>query len=171
MSMTKQNTSKTARLCKNISMMVVASVLISSVAVSFHDAFAMGSSPGTCSNRYDGPITAMTIKVGHRTYDPIADPNLTIRLSDAASYTVTYTIQTPAQSSQGNSLAGSTWVDSSAVGYDWGQCINGVGPNQSVTETVTESHPANLAPSAEQNVDWYTLAQSQVTYNIQWTSS
>lgn len=168
--MRKPNIPKTSSLGKNISMLAFASVLISAVAVSSHEAFAMGQAPSTCDNRYDGVITAMKIMVGQRAYNPIAHPDLTFRLQDTKSYTVTYTIHTTAQSSQGNTLGGSTWIDTSSTGYELGQCVNGVGPDQYVTKTVTESHPANLTPGTEQTVTWNTLAPNQVTYNIKWES-
>lgn len=112
----------------------------------------------------------MKIKVGQKIYDPIANPNLTFQLSEAKSYTVILTIHTASMSSQGNTLTGSTWLDTNAVGYQLGQCINSVTPNQEVKLTKTESHPANLEPGTEQTVTWNTLSQTSVTYNIKWTS-
>ncbi len=169
--MTKPNITSPASSSRRLSMTLFASILVLSVAVSAHEAYAMGQAPSTCGNRYDGTITTLKIKVGDMTYNPIAHPNLTFRLQDTKSYTVTYTIHTQSQSSQGNSLGGSTWVDTSAAGYELGQCINGVNANQYVTRTVTESHPANLTPGTEQTVTWNTLVPGQVTYNIKWTSS
>lgn len=151
--------------------MLFAAVLLSAIAVSAHEAFAMGQAPSTCNNRYDGAITAMKIKVGQRIYDPIAHPNLTFKLSEAKSYTVTLTIHTASTSVQGNTLVGSTWLDTSAVGYELGQCINNVSPSQDVTLTKTESHPANLESGTEQTVTWNTLSPGSVTYNIKWTST
>lgn len=151
-------------------MVVFALILLSSTGLSAHYAFAMGQSPGTCGNRYDGPITSMKITVGHKTYDPIAHPNMTIQLQNTRSYTVTFTILTPAQSSQGNSINGTTWYDTSAPGYQLGECVYGVEPNQNVTVTLNESHPGNLAPSATQNVSWSTMTSGSVTYNIKWVS-
>ncbi|MDE1829677.1 MAG: hypothetical protein KGI25_05080 [Thaumarchaeota archaeon] len=155
---------------KNLHMLVFASVLLSSTGLFAHYAFAMGQAPSTCSNRYDGMITTMTITIGHKTYNPIAHPNMTFQLQNTRSYTVTFTILTSSQISQGNSLNGSTWYDTSAPGYQLGECVNGVGPNQNVTLTTTESHPGNLAPAATQNVSWSTLTSGSVTYNIKWVN-
>lgn len=155
---------------KNLSMLVFASILLSSTGLAAQHAFAMGQAPGTCNNRYDGTITAMSITVGHKTYNPIANPGVTFQLQNNRSYTVTFTILVPSQSSQANSLNGTTWYDTSAPGYELGQCVTGVGPNQSVTLTLTESHPGNLAPSATQNVSWSTLTSGPVTYNINWVN-
>ncbi len=157
-------------LSKSLFALAFASILVSSFGIYAHQVFAMGQAPSTCTNRYDGKITSMTITVGHRTYNPIAHPNMTLQIQNTRSYTVTFTIHTPNQSSQGNSLNGSTWFDTSATGYHFGECVNGIGPNQDVTITTTESHPANLAPSTTQTVSWSTLAPSNVTYNIKWTN-
>src|SRR3974377_1725938 len=80
-------------------------------------AFAMGQAPSTCNNRYDGPITAAKIIVGSRTYYPLAHPGLTFQLASNRAYTVQFTIQTPAKSSLGNSLPGTTWYSDSTLGY------------------------------------------------------
>lgn len=133
------------------------------------DVFAMGQAPSTCNNRYDGTITSMKITIGHRTYDPIANPGMTIKLQNTLPYIVTLTINTSNQSVQGNSLNGSTWFSTSAPGYELGQCINNAGPDQKVTITQTEVHPSNLAPSATQTVSWTTLT-SNASYKIQWTN-
>lgn len=155
---------------KNLFALVFASILLSTLVISVHEVFAMGQAPSTCNNRYDGTITAMKITVGHRTYNPIANPNTTFQLSNTRSYTVTFTIHTPSQSSQGNSFSGTTWFDTSAPGYQLGECVGNVGPNQDVTITMTESHPANLAPATTQTVSWNTFGSSDVTYNIKWTN-
>ncbi len=154
---------------KNVFALVFASVLLASLGVSANQAFAMGQAPSTCSNRYDGTITAMKIIVGHtRTYDPIAHPGVTFQLRNDKSYTVTFTIHTPSQSSQNNTLVGDTWYDTSAPGYQLGKCVTGTGPNQDVTVTVTETHPGNLAPQTTQNVSWKTLVPGETTFNIKW---
>jgi len=106
--------------------------------------------------------------VGYKTFDPIAHPGITFQLRNDKSYTVKFTIHTYNQSSQGNSLAGDTWYDTSAPGYQLGMCVTGAGPNQNVVITATETHPGNIAPQITQNVSWKTLVQGEITYNIKW---
>lgn len=145
-------------------------ILVASLGISANEAFAMGQAPSTCNNRYDGTITAMKITVGSRTYNPIANPGVTFQLKNDRSYTVTFTIHTPSQSSQNNTLAGDTWYDTSAPGYQLGTCVSGAAPNQDIRITETESHPGNLAPQTTQNVTWSTLASGQASYSIKWIS-
>jgi hypothetical protein len=167
--MTLENTFRTKNnLGKNAFALVFASILLASLGVSANQAYAMGQAPSTCSNRYDGTITAMKIIVGHRTYDPIAHPGTTFQLRNDKSYTVTFTIHTPSQNSQNNTLVGDTWYDTSAPGYQLGKCITGTGPNQDVTVTVTETHPGNRAPQTTQNVSWKTLLPGETTFSIKW---
>lgn len=143
-------------------------ILVASLGISTNEAFAMGQAPSTCNNRYDGTITAMKIIVGYRTYNPIANPGVSFQLKNDRSYTVTFTIHTSNQSSQNNTLAGDTWYDTSSPGYQLGTCMSGATPNQDITLTVTESHPANFAPQATQNVTWNTLVPGQVAYSVKW---
>ncbi len=161
-------TFNTKNCSKNVFALVFASILIASFGITAHQAFAMGQAPSTCSNRYDGKITAMKITIGHRTFDPIANPGTTFQLRNDRSYTVTFTIHTPHKSSQNNSHGGSIWYDTSAPGFQLGTCVNSVGPNQDVTVTAKESHPSNLAPHATQNVSWNTLVPGNVSYNVKW---
>ncbi len=153
---------------KNLFALMFVIVLVASLGVTANQAYAMGQAPSTCSNRYDGTITAMKITVGYKTFDPIAHPGVTFHLRNDKSYTVTFTIHTPSQSSQGNSLVGTTWYDTSAPGYQLGTCVNNASANQDVIVTMTESHPANLAPQATQNVTWNTLVPGNTAYNVAW---
>ena len=162
---TKNNTGK------SMLALVFVSILLASLGASASQAFAMGQAPSTCSNRYDGTITAMKIVVGHRTYDPITNPGITFQLRNDKSYTVTFTIHTANQSSQGNTLGGNTWYDTSAPGYQLGKCVAGAGSNQDIKVTATEKHPANIAPQTTQNVSWKTLLPGDIAYNIKWINS
>ncbi|MGH2613244.1 MAG: hypothetical protein ACRDFB_09405 [Rhabdochlamydiaceae bacterium] len=145
-----------------------AAILLASLGISANEAFAMGQAPSTCSNRYDGTITTMKITVGHRTYDPIANPGVSFHLKHNRSYTVTFTVHTPSQSSQNNTLAGETWYDTSAPGYQLGVCVSGAAPDQDITTTLTESHPGNLEPNTTQDVTWSTLVPGQAAYDVKW---
>lgn len=147
-----------------------AAALLASLGISLNEVFAMGQVPSTCNNRYDGTITAMKITVGARTYDPVAHPGLSFQLRNDRSYTVTFTIHTPSQSSQNNTLDGTTWYDTDAQGYQMGTCVSGAAPNQDITMTAIEKHPANLAPQTTQNVVWRTLVPSSIEYNVKWVN-
>ncbi|MGI0018774.1 MAG: fibronectin type III domain-containing protein [Nitrosotalea sp.] len=145
-------------------------VLLASTSTFANQAFAMGQAPSTCNNRYDGTITALKVTINRQTYDPIANPGLTVSLDNDKTYDVAITIHTPDSSSQNNTLDGTTWYDTSAPGYQLGTCVNGAGPDQDITVTLSEGHPANMAPDAIQTVTWTTLASGGGQYNIQWTN-
>ncbi len=155
---------------KNLILLGFAAALLASLGMSLNEAYAMGQAPSTCNNRYDGTITVMKITIGARTYDPIAHPGLSFQLRNDRSYTVTFTIHTQNQSSQNNTLDGTTWYDTDVQGYQLGTCVSGAAPNQDMTITATESHPANLAPQTTQNVTWSTLMPGSVTYNVKWVN-
>lgn len=155
---------------KNFLILFFVSILLTPLAVSINEVFAMGQAPSTCYNRYDGTITSMKITVGHKTYDPILNPGVTFQLRNDKSYTVTVTIHMPTQSSQNNTLEGTSWYSTSAPGYYLGQCISGAAPNKDIVIISTEAHPANLTPQTTQNVTWKTLSSNEVTYNIKWVN-
>ena len=155
---------------RNLSTLMFVVILVASLGITANQAYAMGQAPSTCSNRYDGTITAMKITVGHKTIDPIAQPGVTFHLQNNKSYTVTFTIHTPNQSSQNNTQNGTTWYDTSAPGYQLGTCVSNTGADQNVTVTMTESHPANLAPQTTQNVAWNTMVPGNIAYNVTWVN-
>ncbi len=155
---------------RNLSTLMFVVILVASLGITANQAYAMGQAPSTCSNRYDGTITEMKITVGHRTIDPIAEPGTTFHLQNNKSYIVTFTIHTPSQSSQNNTQDGTTWYDTSAPGYQLGTCVSNTSANQNVTVTMTESHPANLAPQTTQNVTWNTMVPGNTSYNVTWVN-
>ena len=87
------------------------------------NALAMGQSPGICPNRYDGPIPSATLTVGNQTYDPIANPGLTITVNSTGVYGLTLVIHTANESSQGNTNNGTTWFDTDLNGFSFGECV------------------------------------------------
>ncbi|MBI5698238.1 MAG: fibronectin type III domain-containing protein [Thaumarchaeota archaeon] len=147
-------------------------LVFSTLYVSFvsNQAFAMGDAPSTCNNRYDGTISSLIISGGGQMYDPIANPGLTIQIDNDKSYSATFTIHTSSQSTQNNSLEGTTWYHTSALGYWMGTCLDGAGPDRDLTITSEFSHPSNMAPEITQTVSWATLTSSEITYNIQWVN-
>ena len=149
---------------------VFALILLASTGVLVNEAFAMGQAPSTCNNRYDGAITSIQVTAGGNTYDPIANPGLTIQMDNDKTYDVTLTIHTPSTSSQNNTLDGTTWYDTSAPGYQLGTCVDGAGPDKDITVTLTEGHPANIAPEVTQTVTWSTLVAGGGSYFVQWTN-
>ncbi len=132
--------------------------------------FGMGQAPSTCDNRYDGTITTLTVVYQNKTYYPLENPGVTFQADNSKSYQVSFTIRTPSLSSQNNSLAGSTWYDNNAVGYQMGTCVNGVNHNQDVTLTVSASHPGNMPQETTQTVMWNTLVGQPVTFYVQWVN-
>ena len=147
---------------------VFALVLLASTSMLTNNAFAMGQAPSTCNNRYDGSITSIQVTSKGQTYDPIENPGLTIQVDNDKTYDVTFTIHTPSQSSQNNTLDGTTWYDTSAPGFQEGVCVDGAGPDKDITVTSSEGHPANMAPEATQTVTWSTLVAGGGSYFVQW---
>jgi hypothetical protein len=152
---------------KNFAMPAFALIFLIVIAVTTSQAFAMGQSPSTCNNRYDGSILSATIISGEQTYDPISNPDLTFQVENDKSYSVILTIHTPSQSSQGNSLSGTTWYRTTAPGYANGVCVDNVEPNQDITIETSWNHPANMAPETTQTVDFGTRV-SGFNYNVEW---
>jgi hypothetical protein len=148
--------------------MTFVSILLTTLLLSTNNAFAMGSAPSTCQNRYDGPIVSFLINNGSQTFDPIANPGITFNVNRYSSYNVTFVIQTSSTSSQGNSLSGTTWYDTSAPGYFLGQCVGGAGPNQNVTVSRSQMHPGNFGNEGIQEVQFNTLTYGGVTFNVNW---
>ncbi len=158
---------------------LLATILLASLLsfLSISQVNAMGDNPSTCPNRYDGVITSLRVTLPHGVrFDPIAH-RVVFGLRDDRSYSVTFIIRTPAESSQGNTQSGTTWFDTSAFGFQLGQCVGpgqsypygNVGPNQDVTIQVDSiPHPANLAPLITQTVTWSTLVGNSVSYAIHW---
>lgn len=144
--------------------------MLLALSMSAGSAFAMGQAPSTCNNRYDGNITSMTITSGNRVYDPIANPGLTFQVDNDKSYSVSFTIRTTSQSSQGNSLDGTTWYDTSAPGYWMGFCVNGAGSSQDITLTQNLEHSGSIAPETTQTVSWHTLTSDSITYKVKWVN-
>ena len=134
------------------------------------DVFGMGQAPSTCNNRYDGPITYMTVTYQNKTYYPLENPGTTFQADYTKSYVVSFTIHTPTQSSQNNSLAGSTWYDNNAFGYQMGTCVDGVGPNQDVIITTSASHPGTMPQQTTQTVTWNTLVGQAATFYVKWVN-
>ncbi|TBR11056.1 MAG: fibronectin type III domain-containing protein [Candidatus Nitrosotenuis sp.] len=155
---------------KHSIMLIFASMLLASIGISTSSVFAMGQAPGTCDNRYDGQITSMTVTNGNQSYDPITNHDIVLQTDNDKSYSITFTIHTPSQSSQGNSLGGSTWYDTSAPGYWMGFCVNGVGPNQDVTVTQRLEHSGSIAPETTQTVSWHTFMSGDITYKVKWVN-
>ncbi|MFI5405494.1 MAG: hypothetical protein ACHQ1D_03155 [Nitrososphaerales archaeon] len=152
---------------KNFVLLIFASIFLIILAVTTNQVYAMGQSPSTCNNRYDGPITSATIISEGQTYDPIANPGLTIHVANDKSYSVIFTIHTPTQSSQGNSLPGTTWYRTTAPGYANGSCVDGASPDKDITIETSWSHPANMAAETTQTVEFGTRV-SGFNFNVEW---
>jgi hypothetical protein len=152
---------------KNFTVLIFASIFLIIFALTTNQVYAMGQAPSTCNNRYDGPITSATIISEGQTYDPIANPDLTFQVDNDKSYSVIFTIHTPTQSSQGNSLPGTTWYRTTAPGYANGICVDGAGHDKDITIETSWSHPANMAAETIQTVEFGTRV-SGFNFNVEW---
>jgi hypothetical protein len=150
--------------------LVFTSIFLVSLGMISHNVFAMGPPHGTCNNEYDGPFINATIAVGNQTYYPMKN-NVNFQLTNDKSYDVTFTIKTPSQNNQGNSLPGTVWVYSNAIGYDNNYCLNTANPNQNFTYDMKFGFPRDYNPSITNNITVYWSAgvpSADFSYTIQW---
>src|SRR5947209_1100522 len=113
--------------------LVFASTLLVSLGMLSHNAFAMGpSNPASCNNEYEGSITNAAITVGSQMYYPMKN-NVYFQLTNDKSYYLTFTIKTPTQDYQGNSLPGTIWMGTTVGGYMQFTCWGTAYPNQNFT--------------------------------------
>ncbi|HEX2615282.1 MAG TPA: hypothetical protein VHL10_07300, partial [Nitrososphaera sp.] len=138
-----------------------------------NNVFAHGDAPSTCENRYDATITSMTVNNGTRTFDPMANPGLQIDAKIDAGYDLTFMLHTANQSSQNNTLPGSTWYRHSAFGFGDGVCVDSAGPDHDMPVTVhveaIPGIPDNYTQSRVELGSWPEVVQ--VTYEVVWHSS
>ena len=154
---------------KNFLVLILALISVTTLALTTNQVYAMGLAPSTCNNRYDGPITSVIITSEGQTYDPIANPGLTFQVDNDKSYSVIFTIHTPTQSSQGNSLLGTTWYRTTAPGFANGICVDDAGSDQDITIETSWSHPANMAAETTQTVEFGTRV-SGFNFNVEWSN-
>src|SRR5438552_9515097 len=150
---------------------VLASLFISSLLIltASNNAFAMGSQPGSCSNEYDGPITNATITVGGQTYYPLKN-SVSFQLANDKLYTLSFTIHTPSQDLQGNSLPGTVWYRTNYQGFGNGVCQSGAGPNQDFIVSGNFGHSDSNAPAGSFTDEWSTTVTG-FSYTINWVNA
>jgi hypothetical protein len=147
--------------------------ILSMPALFSNNVFAHGDAPSTCENRYDANITSMTVNNGTRTFDPMANQGLQIDAKIDAGYDVTFILHTANQSSQNNTLSGSTWYRHSAFGFGAGVCVDSASPSQDIPVTVhvgaIPGIPDNYTQSSVEWGSWPRVVQ--VEYEVVWHSS
>src|SRR5438445_2469421 len=150
---------------------VLASLFISSLLIltASNNAFASGSQPGSCSNEYDGPITNATITVGGQTYYPLKN-SVSFQLANDKLYTLSFTIHTPSQDLQGNSLPGTVWYRTNYQGFGNGVCQSGAGPNQDFIVSGNFGHSDSNAPAGSFTDEWSTTVTG-FSYTINWVNA
>src|SRR3989454_6089503 len=150
---------------------VLASLFISSLLIlsTSNNAFASGSQPGSCSNEYDGPITNATITVGGQTYYPLKN-SVSFQLANDKLYTLSFTIHTPSQDLQGNSLPGTVWYRTNYQGFGNGVCQSGAGPNQDFIISGNFGHSDSNAPAGSFTDEWSTTVTG-FSYTINWVNA
>ena len=147
-------------------LIAVASVLSAIGATS--DAFAMGDAPSTCPNRYDATITEMILDNGTHTFDPIQNPDTVFRAEAHSGYSISMTLRTADQSTQGNQENGTTWYSDNIFGYSNGHCVADVGANDDATVSLVHAwNYAGLGPTRTQSIGWNTFL-NHVAYNVDW---
>src|SRR3989449_123490 len=150
---------------------VLASLFISSLLIltASNNAFASGSQPGSCSNEYDGPITNATVTVGGQTYYPLKN-SVSFQLANDKLYTLSFTIHTPSQDLQGNSLPGTVWYRTNYQGFGNGVCQSGAGPNQDFIISGNFGHSDSNAPAGSFTDEWSTTVTG-FSYTINWVNA
>src|SRR2546422_118877 len=150
---------------------VLASLFISSLLIlsTSNNAFASGSQPGSCSNEYDGPITNATITVGGQPYYPLKN-SVSFQLANDKQYTLSFTIHTPSQDLQGNSLPGTVWYRTNYQGFGNGVCQSGAGPNQDFIISGNFGHSDSNAPAGSFTDEWSTTVTG-FSYTINWVNA
>lgn len=129
----------------------------------------MGQSPGTCTNRYDSAITQMIINNGTQIFDPVNNPGVTFRAEAHSGYSLSMTLHTADQSSNGNQDIGTTWYNENTLGFQNGHCVDNVGPNEDKTLNLSHTwNYAGLGPPKTQNVFWHTIGGNDVSYTVEW---
>jgi hypothetical protein len=128
----------------------------------------MGQAPSTCPNRYDATITEMILNNGTHTFDPIQNPNLVFRAEAHAGYSISMTLRTTSQSTDGNQENGTTWYSDNIFGYGNGHCVYDVGPSEDRVLSLAHTwNFAGLGPARTQDVGWHTFLNG-VAYSIHW---
>ncbi len=146
--------------------LVFTSLFLVSLGMISHNVFAMGAQPGSCTNEYDGPFTNATIIVGNQTYYPMKN-SVSFQLTNDKGYLLTYTIHTPSQNRQGNSLPGQVIVGTSVNGYFDGYCEGTAYPNSNFTVSGTISHSNGVSPQTSQYVIWG-ASGNYFSYTVNW---
>ncbi len=151
--------------------LVFTSLLLISLGMVSHDAFAMGAAPSTCPNRYDGSITSFIINNGTQTFDAVANPGVTFDVKRGSDYNVTFIIHTPNQSSQKNTDPGSTWYRDDAYAFGNGHCVYGgttpsIGPDQDVPVNVTFDD--QCTGCFDTQLVYFDTFVSDITFNVHW---
>jgi hypothetical protein len=138
-----------------------------------NNVFAHGNAPTTCENRYDAKITSMTVNNGTRTFNPMANQGLQVDAKTDAGYDVTFTLRTANQSSQNNTLLGSTWYHHYAFGFGNGVCVDSAGPSQDIQVTVHVGAISGIPDNYPRSrVEWGSWPEVvQVEYEVVWHSS
>jgi hypothetical protein len=147
--------------------------VLSMPALLSNNVFAHGDAPSTCENRYDATIESMTVNNGTQTFDPMANSGLQVDAKIDAGYDVTFTLRTANQSSQNNTLPGSTWYHHYAFGFGNGVCVDGADPSQDIPITVHVGAISGIPDNYTQsNVEWGSWPEVvQATYGVVWHSS
>jgi hypothetical protein len=112
----------------------------------------------------------MILNNGTQTFDPIKNPGIAFRAEAHSGYSVTMTLHTANQSSQGNQDNGTTWYSSNRVGFSNGSCVYDIGPNEyRILNSSSAWNYAGWGPDTfPQPVNFSTIPFNQVTYTVDW---
>ena len=112
---------------------IVASILLVSLGILVQNAFAMG--PGSCPNQYNGRVVVAKINNGTQTFDPLANPGVTIEVNKHGSLGLWDVIEMPGQSSLGKVTPGSAWIRYTFTTFGESTCHGYINPNENLTES------------------------------------
>jgi hypothetical protein len=143
-------------------------------------AYAMGSTPGSCTNEYNYSLKSMTANNGIYTFDLLANQykGFSFNGNNSRGYEITFTIHTANQNRSGNAQNGSIWYRTDSQGYGNGVCITGIKPNQEKTvivkgivplQKINNTSLGNGDPNNVEAVEWdFSYFNQKVTYLVNW---
>ena len=144
-------------------------------------AYAMGPTPGSCTNEYDYTLKSMVASNGLHTFDLLANQGkgFIFNANNIQGYNVTFTIHPANQSKSGNTQSGSIWYETTSLGFGNGVCVTGIEPNQDKTvivkgiiESQMENNPTigNGNPNSLESVEWVfnNPFGQKIPYEVNW---
>src|SRR2546428_764833 len=136
----------------------------------------MGDAPSTSPNRYDSVIAQMSISNGTQIFNPLGHPgitfghpSITFRAETHSGYSLSMTLHTANQSSNGNKDIGTTWYSENTFEFGNGYCLNDVVRNYDNTQIFYFAwNDVGSGPSYSQGFLFYSFGENYVSDAEEW---